>query len=89
VRRHFLIPRLVLDELMLIARLATGTILSRGPEWPGHRDPVCGMVVEDTQETTAIGGVTIRFCSKRCRTTFLASPARYVPALAGEAPTSQ
>jgi YHS domain-containing protein len=75
----------VLDELMLIARLATGAILSQAPEWPGHRDPVCGMVVEDTEETAVVAGRAVRFCSKRCRTTFLASPARYVPALVGAA----
>jgi trehalose synthase len=82
VRRHFLIPRLVLDELMLIARLATGTILSRGPGWPGHRDPVCGMVIEATEQTATVGGLTVRFCSNRCRSTFVATPGRYVPALA-------
>src|SRR5580765_8553785 len=36
VRRHFLIPRLVLDELVLMRRLAAGAARGRAFEWVSH-----------------------------------------------------
>jgi trehalose synthase len=91
VRRHFLIPRLVLDELSLMRRLAAGESAGRGFEWVSHRDPVCGMAVEAADETTSVDGLTLRFCSAQCRATFTRAPERYLrgagatPALMGEA----
>jgi len=78
VRRHFLIPRMVLDELSLMRRLAAGAAAGRAFEWVSHRDPVCGMAVEEAYETATIDGLTLRFCSSRCRATFSAAPERYL-----------
>lgn len=81
VRRHFLIPRMVLDELSLMRRLAQGITRSSALEWTSHRDPVCGMAVESTDEIAAIDGLTLRFCSAQCHSKFNATPARYLPAV--------
>jgi trehalose synthase len=91
VRRHFLTPRLVLDELSLMRRLGAGAAAGRAFEWVSHRDPVCGMAVEVADETTTIDGLTLRFCSAQCRATFARAPERYLggagakPAPAGQA----
>jgi trehalose synthase len=87
VRRHFLIPRMVLDELSLMRRLAAGAPVGRTLEWVSHRDPVCGMTVESADENTALGGLTLSFCSKQCRETFGRDPHRYLAAMGG-APSS-
>jgi len=78
VRRHFLIPRLVLDELSLMRRLAAGTGAGRTLESISHRDPVCGMSMGESVETDTIGGLTLRFCSARCRAAFAAASHRYL-----------
>jgi trehalose synthase len=78
VRRHFLIPRLVLDELSLMRRMAAGAAAGRAFEWVSHRDPVCGMAVEATDETATLDGLTLRFCSAQCRAAFTAAPERYL-----------
>ena len=78
VRRHFLIPRLVLDELSLMRRMAAGAPAGRAFEWVSHRDPVCGMAVEAGEETTTLDGLTLRFCSSQCRATFARAPERYL-----------
>jgi len=78
VRRHFLIPRLVLDELSLMRRLAAGTEATPTLESLAHRDPVCGMSIQAADETLARGGITLRFCSKQCRGQFEAAPERYL-----------
>jgi trehalose synthase len=83
-RRHFLIPRLVLDELSLMRRLAAGEKAGRAFEWVSRRDPVCGMAVETGEETTTLeGGLTLRFCSAQCRTTFARAPERFIGAAGG------
>ena len=78
IRRHFLIPRLVLDELSLMQRLASGAPAGRAFEWVSHRDPVCGMAVETADETALLDGLTLRFCSAQCRKAFAAAPERYL-----------
>ena len=78
VRRHFLIPRLVLDELSLMRRLAAGVPAGRAFEWVSHRDPVCGMAIEAGEETATVDGLTLRFCSAQCRSTFARAPERYL-----------
>jgi trehalose synthase len=85
VRRHFLIPRMALDELALMRRLAAGA--TRGPALDRiiHHDPVCGMAVEAASQTTTVDGLTLRFCSEQCRAAFAAAPARYLPSAAGTA----
>ncbi len=48
------------------------------------------MAVEAAQETASLDGLTLRFCSARCRTAFAAAPERYLgrwgprPAATGE-----
>jgi trehalose synthase len=78
IRRHFLIPRLVLDELALMKRLAAGARRGHGLDLVSHRDPVCGMAVETADETANIDGLTLRFCSAQCRSRFNAAPERYL-----------
>ncbi|HSY41150.1 MAG TPA: YHS domain-containing protein, partial [Polyangia bacterium] len=80
VRRHFLTPRMVLDELSLMRRLAAGAPAGRAFDWVSHRDPVCGMAVEAGDETTTLDGLTLRFCSSQCRATFARAPERYLGA---------
>src|SRR5579863_7858952 len=80
VRRHFLIPRLVLDELSLMRRMAAGAPAGRAFELMSHRDPVCGMAVEAGDESTTLGGLTVRFCSSQCRAAFARAPERYLGA---------
>jgi YHS domain-containing protein len=79
VRRHFLLPRLLLNEVGLLA-----TIAERRPpgaeEW---RDPVCGIVLaEPTGGTEDVEGTRWGFCSERCRKRFRESPERYAPPFA-------
>src|SRR5262249_48869636 len=73
VRRHFLIPRMVLDVLSLMRRMAPGVPAGSAFEWVSHRDPVCGMAIEEADETTSVHGLTLRFCSAQCRAAFVAA----------------
>ena len=86
VRRHFLIPRLVLDELSLMRRLAAGATAGRALEWAAHRDPVCGMGVEVPDQTLTHSGLTLRFCSEDCRATFARNPDRFLGELGAKPP---
>jgi len=83
VRQHFLVPRLVLNELTIVRELAGDQPITRAPGWLSNRDPVCGMVVEETAVATDVNGVRVRFCSDQCRALFVANPGRYAP---GRAP---
>ena len=78
VRRHFLIPRMVLDELTLMRRLSAGAAAGREFEWVAQRDPVCGMAIQGAAETLTVGGVGLRFCSRQCRDKLVAAPDRYL-----------
>lgn len=75
VREHFLLPRLLLNELELMQELAAGRTVVPAKQ----RDPVCGMSVtaEDRAPEAAVAGVTYRFCSEACRDHFLRDPAHY------------
>ncbi len=80
VRRQFLLPRLLLNELSLIAALVSAQPIARAPaaEQP-YRDPVCGMIVESASALTARHANKVyRFCSSDCRARFLATPAHYL-----------
>ena len=77
VREHFLLPRLLLNELALLHDLAAGRTFARAEGWSRDRDPVCGMVIEGTGVTWAMGEAQHRFCSERCRALFSEDPARY------------
>ena len=48
-----------------------------GPVSP-FRDPVCGMWVDDDEHVTAVGGDTVRFCSRHCRERFEEEPERFL-----------
>ena len=83
VREHFLLPRLLLNELGLIADLVRQRPAERRPLPAGiHRDPVCGMALGADAPITVVDpeGQSHVFCSEFCRARFLEAPARYVPA---------
>jgi trehalose synthase len=67
VTEHFLLPRLLLDELMLLNELA-----GNGPADVLH-DPVCGLVLDPDADLPAIEvhGHRQLFCSGDCRRRFL------------------
>lgn len=72
VREHFLLPRLLLNHVTLIAQLAAGAGHARAePAARAPRDPVCGMVVEAPRIETTLEGRTRPFCSDDCRSRFL------------------
>jgi trehalose synthase len=79
VRDHFLLPRLLLNELTLVHGLLAGRTRQVAREEAG-RDPVCGMMMGDAEgvvhETYA--GRTFVFCSEACKARFLATPERYL-----------
>lgn len=75
VREHFLLPRLLLNELELMRDLAAGR-----PVVPvEQRDPVCGMSVsaEERAPEADFEGMSYRFCCDLCREQFLREPAHY------------
>ncbi len=73
VRRHFLLPRLLLDELALLDGLAHGNPPGALMTRSDHRDPVCGLTTPPGDDTPAVvhDGRQYHFCSARCRTAFL------------------
>ncbi|MBI4263799.1 MAG: glycosyltransferase [Acidobacteria bacterium] len=75
VREHFLLPRLLLNELELMQELSAGRRVVAAKE----RDPVCGMSVAADEEApeAAFEGATYRFCSDFCRAQFLRNPPHY------------
>ncbi len=77
VREHFLLPRLLLNELALLRDLAAGRTFVRTEGWSRDRDPVCGMVIQGNGVTWAVGDAQYVFCSERCRALFGEDPARY------------
>jgi trehalose synthase len=79
VQQHFLLPKLLLNELNLIKRLTAGRPLVK-EGWKDCCDHVCGMVVHDsaTAPSAEFGGRTYVFCSKFCRHRFLEHPEHYL-----------
>jgi trehalose synthase len=78
VRRHFLLPRLLLNELQLMKALAAGRPITSDPSWRATRDPVCGMLIRSDDVETTIGGQQFHFCSEGCRNEFLRHPQSYL-----------
>jgi trehalose synthase len=82
VREHFLLPRLLLNEVSLMLDLVRERPIERDRVLPAGvtRDPVCGMVITDEKpEWTATHSDEVySFCSEYCRRRFLASPEGYV-----------
>jgi trehalose synthase len=79
VREHFLLPRLILNEVELMIDLADARPLRRGPTWLDERDPVCGMAIPEGADgiTAALAGRIYRFCSEACRARFLDAPSHF------------
>jgi trehalose synthase len=80
VRRYFLLPRLILDELRLMRELAAGLPAARDASWRATRDPVCGMPVRSDDVETTVGGQPFHFCSEGCRNEFIRRPQNYLAA---------
>ncbi len=80
VRKQFLIPRLLLNELSLMATLAGARPIAHAAAMePPDRDPVCGMMVSGAPTLTArYADKLYRFCSSDCRVRFLAAPGHYL-----------
>jgi trehalose synthase len=78
VRRHFLLPRLLLNELRLMKELSAGRPIDREPSWKMTRDPVCGMVVRSNDVKTAVADQIFHFCSEGCKNEFLRHPQSYL-----------
>jgi trehalose synthase len=81
VRRHFLLPRLLLNELELMLELARAQPIGRQPKRPGTPvDPVCGMALGSLifELTDTVAGREYGFCSEQCRARFMAEPERYL-----------
>jgi trehalose synthase len=82
VREHFLLPRLLVNELTLVKDL-----LSDGQDRPvfspATQDPVCGMALPPGEEhlSASYQGREYVFCSELCKQRFLLNPERYLSAL--------
>jgi trehalose synthase len=79
VREHFLLPRLVLNDLSLMRDLSSARPIARPPDW-SHHDPVCGIALPDgaTHVSSTVGGSIYGFCSERCRVLFSEDPQLYI-----------
>jgi trehalose synthase len=78
VREHFLMPRLVLNDLRLVLELSDNESLVRDATWIRTHDPVCGMALGPrTELTTMFREAEYGFCSARCRLEFLDRPERF------------
>ncbi len=80
VRRHFLLPRLLLNHLSLVKTLLEGRVRLPSPGWEGRHDVVCGMALGGGQARfeAVVEGRTFAFCSEACRRRFLAHPRHYL-----------
>jgi trehalose synthase len=79
VRRHFLLPRLLLDELSLLHRVVGERRVAAAPMGSRVRhDPVCGMIVKEPAVQLTIEDRTYHFCSEECRRRFRNDPKRYL-----------
>jgi trehalose synthase len=67
VHEHFLLPRLLLNELVLLNRIAGGEDADE------RHDPVCGLVLDPDRDAPAIeeDGRRYSFCSEDCRRAFV------------------
>ncbi|HET8908825.1 MAG TPA: glycosyltransferase, partial [Ktedonobacterales bacterium] len=82
VRAHFLIPRLLLNELILLASLARQRPIAHAvvSAESQQRDPVCGMTISEALSdlTATYQEHDYMFCSKDCYNQFLAHPERHL-----------
>jgi len=77
VKEHFLLPRLLLDHLSLMVGLEKEQRVSLAPGFKMKQDPVCGMVVEESNLTIRMNQQTFFFCSEECQNRFKMNPERY------------
>jgi trehalose synthase len=88
-REHFLLPRLLLNEVSLMLELTRARPLRPAPLATGiRRDPVCGMALEGASGALEqrVDSESYFFCSEGCRARFRRDPQRYIEALRGVAP---
>ncbi len=80
VRERFLLPRLLLDELALLADLAGTDQFVRAPEWLDDHDPVCGMALAKSPVRVSASheGRSYGFCSETCAGRFHFDARRYI-----------
>lgn len=80
VREHFLLPRLLLNEIDLLTRIVNDGWRPRPADT--EHDPVCGLAVLPRPDApyVTVGDRTYRFCSNVCRNRFAVDPARWAPA---------
>lgn len=85
VREHFLLPRLLLNEVALMRDLTQQMPIRRVREDEIVRDPVCGMVLGDHPALAVpYQDRMIGFCSEDCRRRFLEDPEHYLPEVDAE-----
>ena len=81
VREHFLLPRLLLNEISLMDELARERPLTdEHVDGAAAHDPVCGMAIASPRaapQTEHKGGQYV-FCSEDCRARFLDEPDRFL-----------
>ncbi len=81
VREHFLLPRMLLNELSLIGDLVRQRPLRCDLTPAGvHRDPVCGMTLTDVSSAprATYDGSAYYFCSEACRLRFVQEPEHFL-----------
>ena len=79
IAQHFLLPRLLADELTLIGNLAAGRRARPTRKAALPHDPVCGMaLVSDRKLTTTFRGREVSFCSRFCLDRFELNPEHYM-----------
>jgi trehalose synthase len=80
VREHFLLPRLLLNEVTLIRDLVKEKIRGPRPLPYEHRDPVCGMAIANPATVVHLTYTDreILFCSQSCKNRFVLEPGRYL-----------
>lgn len=92
VHEHFLLPRLLLNEVSLMLDLVRERPLTPARVGEGaHRDPVCGMAIAGLPAAphAEFAGERYRFCSETCRARFDADPERYAARGGGPAPAGR
>jgi trehalose synthase len=80
VRERFLLPRLIADELRLYASVlgAESSGSTSAGRFGPHRDPVCGMQVDDAfGRHLEFDGSDYFFCSAGCEQQFASAPERF------------
>ena len=90
IREHFLLPRMVLNDLTLMRELSSERPIARPLDW-SHHDPVCGIALPNgaaSRLSSTVGGNIYGFCSERCRLLFAEAPGRYIASMA-PAPASR